>query len=273
MDSGLRNMSASLIDDFRSQGYSYLEDAIPSDEVGAVRDSVERDVLAHSLLPPPSGYVPGFLRFNRALAPYVASKPVLSFVESLLGPHVRISMFTGTVNAPGIPRGDLHSDWPYNQAGEARIPAPYPDCLMHIVTIWMLSDFTEMGGGTIVVPGSHRQPDHPRKDGPIAPLNPYPGEKQIVGRAGSLVAFDARLWHAVAENRTGRPRVAAIVRYAPWWLNVNPLRPGTVDREDIVEAHNGKDSQVPSLPREVFEKLPREVQRLVHYSVVDSTAA
>jgi ectoine hydroxylase-related dioxygenase (phytanoyl-CoA dioxygenase family) len=227
-------------------------------------------VHSHSLLPRPSGYAPGFLRFNQALAPYVASAPILPFVESLLGPYLRISMFTGTVNGPGIPRGDLHADWPYNQAGAARIPAPYPDCLMHIVTMWMLSDFTAEGGGTIVVPGSHRRPDHPRADGPIQPVTPYPGEKQLSSPAGTVAVFDARLWHAVAANRTDRPRVAAIVRYAPWWLNVNPLRPGTVDRQDIVEAQNGKDSQVPSLPRDVFEKLPPEVQNLVRYSVEDS---
>jgi ectoine hydroxylase-related dioxygenase (phytanoyl-CoA dioxygenase family) len=143
---------------------------------------------------------------------------------------------------------------------------------MHIVSMWMLTDFTGLNGGTIVVPGSHRQPDHPRKDGPIQPITPYPGETQVCGRAGTVAFFDARLWHAVAPNQTGRPRVACLVRYAPWWLNVNPLRPGTADRHDIVEAHNGKDSQVPSLPRAVYEKLPPEVQKLVHYSVVESEA-
>ncbi|HZT30177.1 MAG TPA: phytanoyl-CoA dioxygenase family protein [Bryobacteraceae bacterium] len=262
-------MSVSLREQFFSQGYCCLEDVIPESEIAAVCASVERDVYANTLLALPSGYVPGFLRFNQALAPYVASPRVVGFVESLLGPHLRISMFTGTVNGPGIPRGDLHADWPYNQAGAARIPAPYPDCLMHVVTMWMLSDFTPEGGGTIVVPGSHRHPDHPRKDGPIQPVAPYPGERQLVGRAGTVAVFDARLWHAVAPNRTGHPRVAAIVRYAPWWLNVNPLRPGTVDRQEIVEAQNGKDSQVPSLPRGVFEKLPPELQKLVRYSVAE----
>jgi hypothetical protein len=84
--------------------------------------------------------------------------------------------------------------------------------------------------------------------------------------------FDARLWHAVAPNLSGRPRIAAIVRYAPWWLNVNPLRPGTVDREEIVEAYGGKDSQVPSLSRGVFDKLPPDVQKLVRYSVAEASS-
>jgi hypothetical protein len=262
-------MNLSLREQFLSQGYCYLEDVIPAHAVNSIRESVERDVMAHSLLPPPSGYVPGFLRFNQALAPYVASPQVLDFVESVFGPHSRISMFTGTVNGPGIPRGDLHADWPYNQEGMARIPAPYPNCVMHIASMWMLSDFTAEGGGTIIVPGSHLQPDHPRKNGPIEPKTPYPGETQMGGRAGTVTMFDARLWHAVAPNKTDKPRVAAIVRYAPWWLNTAPLRPGSVDRKDIVESYNGKDSLVPPLPRSVYDKLPPVVRKLVHSSVED----
>ncbi len=252
---------------FLEEGYCYLEAVIPEERIEEIRASVERSVERYSVLARPTGYVPGFLRFNQALAPYLACEKVLGFVESFFGPHVRISMLTGTLNGPGIPRGDLHADWPYNQAGAARIPAPYPDCLMHIVTMWMLSDFTQEGGGTIVVPGSHRRGEHPVRGGPVDPSRPYPGERQLVGKAGTVVAFDARMWHAVAPNRTDRVRVAVIVRYAPWWLNLDPLRPGTVDRQDIVEAQGGKDSQVPPLPRKVFEKLPAEVQKLVRYSV------
>jgi len=136
----------------------------------------------------------------------------LSFAESFFGAHVRISMVSGIVNGSGIPRGALHSDWPYNQKSAAHVLAPYPDALMHIVTMWMLSDFTPENGGTIVVPGSHKKPCHPLDD---ASMSPWPGETQLTGKAGAVAAFDARLWHAVAENRTNADRVAVLVRYAP----------------------------------------------------------
>ena len=58
-----------------------------------------------------------------------------------------------------------------------------------------------------------------------------------------------------------------IVRYAPWWLNLDPLRPGTIDREDIVDATGGVNAEVPSLPASVFERLPEEVKGLLRYSV------
>ena len=249
--------------DFTTNGFCFLESVIPPTDVERVKQSVERDVWANSLLERPTGYVPGFFRFNQDVAPYVTREP-FRFAETLFGPHVRISMVTGIVNGSGIPRGALHSDWPYNQKGAAHVLAPYPNMLMHIVTMWMLSDFTPENGGTIVVPRSHRQPCHPLDE---SALNPWPGETQLTGKAGTVAAFDARLWHAVAPNRTNSGRVAVLVRYAPWWLNLDTLRPGTLDHHDIVEANNGQDSVVPALSREQFERLPEAAKPLLRYSV------
>src|SRR5215472_14636877 len=95
--------------DFITNGYCYFEGVIPPSEAERIRECVARDVWAHNLLEPPTGYVPGFLRFNQDVAPYVAREP-LAFAESFFGPQVRISMFTGIVNGSGIPRGALHSD-------------------------------------------------------------------------------------------------------------------------------------------------------------------
>lgn len=249
-----------------TDGFCYLEGVIPGPEVERIRQSVERDVWAHNHLERPTGYVPGFLRFNQDLTPYVASAPVLPFVESFFGPYVRISMFSGIVNGSGIPRGLVHSDWPYNQKGAAHVPAPYPEGLLHIVTMWMLTDFTRDNGGTIVVPGSHKRACHPQGTDAERPID---GETQLVGKAGTVAAFDARLWHAVAENRTQTDRVAVLVRYAPWWLNLDTLRPGTLDHERIVAANQGKDSVVPPMPRGVYEALPLPVRAMVRHSVVE----
>jgi hypothetical protein len=250
--------------DLFERGFCYLDAVIPPDEVAAVRDSVERDVWKHNTLERPTGYVPGFLRFNQAVARYASSRRMLDFVESLFGPHVRISMFTGIVNGRGIQRGALHSDWPFNQKSAAHIPAPYPETLIHIVTMWMLTPFTEENGGTIVVPGSHKRPCHPMSEESMKPAD---GEIQLTGKPGTVAVFDARLWHAVATNRSNADRVAVLVRYAPWWLNLDTLRPGTIDHRDIVEANGGKDSVVPALDPATYERLPEAMKPLVKFSV------
>src|SRR5262245_40449906 len=83
---------------FLTDGYCCLENVIPTERVDEIRENVARDVWANSWLERPTGYVPGFLRVNQSLAPYLASEPVLGLVRSFFGPHVRISMLTGTVN-------------------------------------------------------------------------------------------------------------------------------------------------------------------------------
>ena len=258
---------ALLASQIREQGYCCIPSVLPLELLDELRRSVASDVKKHTDMPMPVGHVPGFLGVNQSLAPYLASPQVLGLAQFLLGPHVRISMLTGSVNGPGISRGDFHADWPYNQRSAARIPAPYPDVLMHLVTFWMLTDFTEENGATIIVPGSHRKPSHPMEGSPINPKSPHPDECRLLGAAGTVAVCDARLWHAVAPNLTHQDRVAVIVRYAPWWLNLDPLRPGTIDRQDIVDATGGSNAHVPSLPASVFEQLPKKVKMLLRYSV------
>ena len=258
---------ADLRRDLADEGYCYINNVIPADQIDDVREQVQRDVLAHSLLEPPKGYVPGLLRVNQSLAPYLAHPRVLGLAEDVFGPHVRISMLTGSVNQPGLPRGPLHADWPFNQHSRAHVPAPYPDVVMHLVSFWMLTDFTEGNGATIVVPRSHKKNWNPSGETDVNPDEPYPDEARLTGTAGTVAVLDARVWHAEAPNVSGAARVGALVRYAPWWLNLDTLRPGTVDHRDIVEATDGDDSRVPALTPDVYERLPDAVKPLVRYSV------
>ena len=67
--------------------------------------------------------------------------------------------------------------------------------------MWMITDFTEDNGATRLVPGSHlsgRQPD---------PTIPHPVPTvSATGPAGTAFAFDGRLWHGGAANRTRHSR-------------------------------------------------------------------
>ena len=254
-------------------GCCLLEGIIPADQVGPVRASVSETVRRHTKLPFPTGYVTGLLRLDQSIAPYVADPRILSVVRVLFGEHARISMFTGTINGPGLPRGEWHADWPFNQGHRSHVSAPYPDVVMNLVTIWMLTDFTVENGATLYLPGSHLEHDSPHPGGgPLDPLAVLPDERQLVGRAGDVGVFDARTWHAVSPNRTAEERVAVVVRYAPWWLNLNPLRPGTRDRFQIVESAGAVDITVEPIPAAVYERLPAELQPLVYHMVETSDA-
>jgi len=205
----------------------------------------------------------------QSFAPYLADRRVLDIVEAFFGAWARISCTDCVANMPGNARGYWHADWPYNQTNASHIPAPYPDAVLHLSTIWMLTPFSAETGGTLVVPGSHRWPrnpaagDMPEVDNEAV----YPTERHVEGPAGSALVYDSRLWHAVAANRSDQPRVALIVRYAPWWLNLNPTLVGRPEHQAMVVETGGKNYEMEPLDREVFERLPGRVQPLYRHWV------
>jgi len=247
------------IDGLARDGFTVLKGVLPGEILDTLRDSIASTALRHSTAERPLRYVGGLLARNRDIAPYLAHPVVAEICAYLFGPHCRISSVAGVVSEPGVERGDLHADWPHKAGDASCMRGPFADSLVHLVTIWMLTDFTAQNGGTIVRPGSHR----PGGDGAGGR-----DEVHILGRAGDVALLDARTWHAVAPNVSRRPRVAVIVRYAPWWLNLNPLRRGSRDREVIVDRCEGSDPYVVPLSAAQFSTLPAEVQPLL-YSMVE----
>ena len=74
--------------------------------------------------------------------------------------------------------------------------------------MWMLDDFTEDNGATIVVPGSHlsgRQPD-PTTDSSADWVS-------ATGAAGTVVVFEGRVWHSTGVNRSSRPRIGLTTNF------------------------------------------------------------
>ena len=67
--------------------------------------------------------------------------------------------------------------------------------------MWMISDFTEQNGATVLVPKSHLSGAQP--DGSL----PHPVETvQAVGKKGTALNYDGRLWHAAGENISQKAR-------------------------------------------------------------------
>ena len=274
-----------ILHQLKMDGFCVVEGVIPDDKIDAVRDSVVEAQAAHheraeAELAKIRGRghrvgvtgvanMRGVINETQTFAPYLADKRILNITEALFGPYVRISCTDCVINYPGNERGYWHSDWPYNQTNATHVPAPYPDTTMHLSTIWMLTPFSPETGGTFVVPGSHRAANYPSAGGLVGLDRdaPYPTETQVSGSAGSVLLYDSRLWHAVPPNRSDKPRVAIIVRYAPWWFNVNPLKPGFPEREAMLDDQGQEEANIVyPLPAEVFKSLPEEVKPLLrHY--------
>ena len=269
----------------KMNGYCVLEGIIPNDKIDEVRESVVTAQAAHhekaeaALAKTRSrghrvgvqgvANMRGVINETQIFAPYLADERIMALTDALFGPYVRISCTDCVINYPGNERGYWHADWPYNQTNATHIPAPYPDTIMHLSTIWMLTPFGPETGGTYIIPGSHRTDDNPSAAGiaGIDPDAPYPTETQVSGFAGSVLLYDSRLWHAVPPNRSDIPRVAIIVRYAPWWLNLNPTQAGNPEHTQIVIETDGKNYDSPLIRSDVYKTLPENVKSLYRHWV------
>lgn len=270
MDTDLDQLQRQL----QLSGFCILPDVVPVNECARIRDdvahTVERQRRNYPGAPERVGFTPGIINHTQSFAEYLADDTILALLDRLLGPHVRISFTSAIINEPGNERGAWHADWPFNQKNAGRIPAPYPDAIMHVTTLWMLSPFHADNGGTLVLPGSHRSPTNPTVGDDADPLQPLPAEINATGAPGSVLIMDSRLWHATAPNNSESPRVALAVRYAPWWLNLEVLRPESDERKRMCDEAGQTDNQVPSLPRDVYLRLPPHVQQLYRHWVVES---
>ena len=256
-------------------GCCILENVIPAVQCAEIRasivDTVGRQRANYPAAPANVGFTSSIINHDQSFAEYLADDRLLKLVGRLLGEHARISFTSAIINEPGNDRGDWHADWPFNQKNAGHIPWPYPDALMHLTTLWMLSPFDAENGGTLVLPHSHKQCTNPTAGNGPDPATIFDEEINVCGSAGSVLVMDSRLWHATAPNRTDQPRVALAVRYAPWWLNLEVLRPESDDRRRMCDEVGATDNVVPSIRADVYERLPDRVQPLYRHWVERSS--
>jgi ectoine hydroxylase-related dioxygenase (phytanoyl-CoA dioxygenase family) len=276
-----------IVERIRTVGYCIVDRVIPEERI----DDICRQVIAaqqahhaeseaelartrsrgHRVGVEGVGLLKQAINATQCFAPYLADERILGVAEAFFGEFVRISCTDCVVTHPGSERGYWHADWPYNATNSTHVKAPYPDVLMHLSSIWMLTRFGEDNGGTFVLPGSHRCSNNPAAADwtEFDREKSHPDECQAAGPAGSVLLYDSRLWHAVAPNYSNERRVALIVRYAPWWLNLTPTMRGTPDHERMVLETGGKNYDAIPIRRDVFDTLPKNVQPLYRHWVID----
>ena len=190
-------------------GYAILEGVLARDEIDALRASIEALEV---------GRPGGRNNFEGEKTQRVYSlagkgEPFLKLAE-----HPRVVALLDRVLLPNwllsnlqsirIHPGETPQPW-HNDDGFYPIPRPRPT--LALSAIWAIEDFTADNGATEVVPGSHRWRDErPDDDDPRAVAAIMP--------AGSVIVFDAALWHRGGSNRSTRTRLAISPQYCQPWL-------------------------------------------------------
>ena len=235
----------------RMEGYCLLQGVVPQDKVPQVRHDVGKSMKAGLEAYEKLGW--SAVTHMLSLASYLADCRLLEIVREMFNhATVRISQ-TEFKSVP--PRSNppewrgFHTDWPHDLTDRSRcgrVNQPFPDIVMSITSIWMLSPFTQENGATWVVPRTHRDRRNPRgeNDG-IDEFCTIPGELQVCGEAGDVILIDSRIWHSTGANLTHEIRTSIVARYSPWWLSVE----------------YGKRNAA-FVPAHIFDGLPEPVQAL-----------
>ncbi len=105
-------------------------------------------------------------------------------------------------------------------------PRIIPGYVTNVGATILLDDFTEQNGATWFLPKSQAQEDAPAED------EFYAKAQRLIAPAGSVLFFNARLWHAGGDNQTDQWRHA---------LTINMCRPYMKQRIDIPRAMAGMD--------------------------------
>ena len=183
-------------------GMTVVTDVLSSEEVEVLSDKLDRQAEAERALgdlSPVDNELPmqslsNLVNKGQHFLDLVERQETEELAGFMLGPNFLLSSLTGSLfRKPSLVPQPLHRD-----QGQVPATADFPAACN---VFYLLDDFTAARGGTHVVPGSHRWSEEYR-------VTPPPREfiKEVEAPAGSVFAFDGRIWHGTGINIEGHPR-------------------------------------------------------------------
>ncbi|HEX4964121.1 MAG TPA: phytanoyl-CoA dioxygenase family protein [Thermoanaerobaculia bacterium] len=208
---------------FDANGYLMLPGALAPAELAAVRaaaDEAEARWRADPTLPgtriPEFVEIPAIMEYHPALFDLVEHPRVFPLIRELLGTGIGLIDHAYYVTPPGglIDGTAWHTDV------RTRVPGiHHAGSTMMIRAMYALSDIPPDGGATLVLPGTHRQPD----DTPIpivATPEEMPGAVTLACAAGTAYFFNGNLLHAPSNNRSAVTRRVLLYNYGHKWMRM-----------------------------------------------------
>lgn len=242
----------------RTEGWCVIDGVIPPDDLPAVRAGVSAALDGRAELC-------GVIARDRSFAPYLLDERLAAIAEGVFGPAWRIARTDAGTAAPDPAGAGWHADWPFSGAqrgagGDRRAAVPYGDLAMAVTTLWTLTGAPDAPGATLIVSGSHRTHDNPAVAPGYAADAPVASQMLPAVPAGSVLAFDSRLWHR--HLPADKPSLWLDVQYAPWWLDLTGMVPGLADYEARAEELGYRPACLQPLDDAAFCALPDAVQPL-----------
>jgi hypothetical protein len=136
----------------------------------------------------------GLLNYSSLFDDIFLYPPLLEASARVVGEPFKLTSLLARTLRPGTPPQELHADLT-RESEDAPL----------VGFILMLDSFRRENGATRFVPGSHRWPDVP-SNRMTDSRDTWPGEVLASGEAGTLIVFNASIWHGHTANVTKHPR-------------------------------------------------------------------
>jgi ectoine hydroxylase-related dioxygenase (phytanoyl-CoA dioxygenase family) len=208
---------------FEENGYVMIPGALSTEELELARaaaDAVEARWREDLTLPgtriPEFEEIPAILEYGPIFFDLALHPRIFPLVREMLGPDISLIDHAYYITPPG---GVLDGE-AWHTDVRKRVPGVnHSRSLMMIRAMIALSDVAEDGGATLVLPGSHRQPDDtpiPRVETPEA----MPRAVRLTCRAGDAYFFNGNLLHSPGTNRGTATRRVLLFNYGHKWMRM-----------------------------------------------------
>jgi ectoine hydroxylase-related dioxygenase (phytanoyl-CoA dioxygenase family) len=193
---------------FDAQGYVHVPGFFTEDEIGRVRDEIERTgqtlerqsrLNAGSMI-----FLNNLHRQNQLLQDFVCQDRLVAFLAEVMGPDFWIRWDQCVCKGPGAPEFPWHQDNAYNTLKDPHFQ------------LWIaVSPTTADNGGLWLAPGSHKRglvPHHKRGTHQVA--DETPADPVLIEAArGDIVLFSSLMLHYTGPNVSTNHRWAYVVEY------------------------------------------------------------
>jgi ectoine hydroxylase-related dioxygenase (phytanoyl-CoA dioxygenase family) len=208
---------------FEEHGYLVIADALTPEELAAVRaaaDEAEARWRSDPSLPgtriPEFLEIEGIMEYHPILFDLVEHPRLFPLIQEVLGPDISIIDHAYYITPPG---GLIDGTaWPTDVRPRVR-GVNHAGSTMMVRLMIALEDIGADGGATLVLPGTHRQPD----DTPIPEVaipEEMPGAVVLACPAGAAYFFNGNLLHAPSNNRSAVTRRVLLYNYGHKWMRM-----------------------------------------------------
>ena len=226
--------------DLQKYGFCLIEDAMSEYQCSYMRDRLEKQAAAERAcgladMTPHFHIMWTLVNKGDCFAKCIEFDPewvqggpmIEQLNKELLGPGHYAYSFASNIARPGSYPQNLHQD------SGAIHPIQTPHAPILVNTVYIMQDISEVNGGTLVIPTSHRIVSNTKPGEEVGPLPPA---VNVEAKGGTVMLMDGRLLHGTGVNHTDEWRYIMTNSNVKPWLRQQENWQLSIDPEVLENA-------------------------------------